>query len=78
MDGTAIEFRRIRDVAWVRDGSPPQQNIVRANKEPAVLGREKEERPSVQRHFRRVALDDEIRAGGVFDLSGGHSRPALA
>jgi multidrug efflux pump subunit AcrB len=27
----------IRDVAWVRDGSPPQQNVVRANNDPAVL-----------------------------------------
>ena len=27
----------IRDVAWVRDGSPPQQNVVRSNHQPAVL-----------------------------------------
>lgn len=27
----------IRDVAYVRDGSPPQQNVVRANNKPAVL-----------------------------------------
>jgi multidrug efflux pump subunit AcrB len=27
----------IRDVAWVRDGSPPQQNVVRSNNRPAIL-----------------------------------------
>jgi len=27
----------VRDVAWVRDGSPPQQNVVRSNNQPAVL-----------------------------------------
>ena len=27
----------MRDVAFVRDGSPPQQNVVRANKQPAIL-----------------------------------------
>ena len=27
----------IRDVAYVRDGSPPQQNVVRSNRQPAVL-----------------------------------------
>jgi multidrug efflux pump subunit AcrB len=27
----------VRDVAWVRDGSPPQQNVVRSNKQSAVL-----------------------------------------
>jgi multidrug efflux pump subunit AcrB len=27
----------IRDVAWVRDGAPPQQNVVRSNNRPAIL-----------------------------------------
>jgi multidrug efflux pump subunit AcrB len=27
----------VRDVAWVRDGSPPQQNVVRSNNQAAVL-----------------------------------------
>ena len=27
----------IRDVAWARDGSPPQQNVVRSNHQPAIL-----------------------------------------
>ncbi len=34
VDGIPI---RVRDVAWVRDGSPPQQNFVRSNGQNAVL-----------------------------------------